>query len=67
LNFEYEQVPVGSVLEIVNAVGVNMLSLKLNTTSGKQEVIVNKLPAGVYFVKLIDINGLNHRVKIVKQ
>ncbi|MCX8478509.1 MAG: T9SS type A sorting domain-containing protein [Chitinophagales bacterium] len=63
LNFEYEQVPVGSVLEIVNAVGVNMLSLKLNTTSGKQEVIVDQFPAGVYIAKIIAEGKV---VKLVK-
>ena len=63
LNFEYEQVPLGSVLEIVNAVGVNMLSLKLNTTSGKQEVIVDQFPAGVYIAKIIAEGKV---VKLVK-
>jgi hypothetical protein len=60
-------VAANSTIEVIDLLGKLCLSVENKTIELIPEIDISKLPAGVYFVKLIDINGLNHRVKIVKQ
>jgi hypothetical protein len=56
-----------STIEVIDLLGKLCISVENKTAESIPEIDISKLPAGVYFVKLIDINGLNHRVKFVKQ
>ncbi|MEY2898721.1 MAG: Secretion system C-terminal sorting domain, partial [Bacteroidota bacterium] len=60
-------VAANSTIEVIDLLGKLCISIENKTAESMPEIDISKLPAGVYFVKLIDINGLNHRVKIVKQ
>ena len=54
-------------LQIANALGVNMMTVKLEGSVGKKTIDISDLNPGIYYLTITDDNGNTYSEKVVKQ